>query len=214
MSPRLRPPHLPTIKMNPITVPASTQTARRDERRQIIPDAVMGMLFFVACELMFFAALVSAQFVVRGSAAEWPPIDQPRLPLFTTAGNTLVLLASGVLLWMSARMMNASAPREAVSKYLRWSVWLGALFVMVQGMEWLRLIHFGLTLQSSSYGSFFYLIIGAHAAHAVAALALLVHVYHTFAKGTMRVQRFWAAQVFWYFVVGLWPFLYVLVYLL
>ena len=86
-------------------------------------------------------------------------------------------------------------------------------FAAVQRMEWTRLIHYGLTLQSSSYGSFFYLIIGAHALHAVAALVLMMHVYHTFANGTLRVSRFWAAQVFWYFVVGLWPFLYVLVYL-
>ena len=201
-------------KMNSVTVPATPQAPRRAERRQIIPDAVLGMLFFVACEVMFFAALIAAQFVVRGSAKEWPPLDQPRLPLLTTAGSTLVLLVSGVLLWMSAKAMRSAASQETVSKLLRWSVWLGSLFVMVQGMEWTRLIHFGLTLQSSSYGSFFYLIIGAHALHAVAALALLAHVYHTFANGTLRIQRFWAAQVFWYFVVGLWPFLYLLVYLL
>lgn len=199
--------------MNAAAVSSVPNVPRRHTRRQIIPDAVLGMSFFVACELMFFAALISAQFVVRGSAGEWPPPGQPRLPLLTTAGNTLVLLASGVLLWLAARSMRDAKPAAATAKLLRWSVWLGSLFVAVQGMEWMRLIHFGLTLQSSSYGSFFYLIIGAHALHAVAALVLMMHVYHTFAGGTLRVTRFWAAQVFWYFVVGLWPFLYVLVYL-
>ena len=47
----------------------------------------------------------------------------------------------------------------------------------------------------------------------VIALGLLAYVYHTFVSGTLRLSRFWAAQVFWYFVVGLWPVLYVLVYL-
>ena len=197
-----------------VAVPTSPQVPRRYSGRAIVPDAVLGMLFFVACEVMFFAALVSAQFVVRGSMKEWPPIDQPRLPLLTTAGNTLVLLASGVLLWMSARAMKASASHEVTCRYLRWSVWLGSLFVTVQGMEWMRLIHYGLTLQSSAYGSFFYLIIGTHALHAIAALGLLIHVHHSFANGRLRVSRFWGAQVFWYFVVGVWPFLYVLVYLM
>lgn len=200
--------------MTASTMPASPQVPRRYTRRGVLPDAVMGMLFFVACELMFFAALISAMFVVRGSAREWPPIDQPRLPLLTTAGNTLILLASGVMLWLAARALRSSASPQITSKWLRWSMWLGTLFVAIQGMEWVRLIKYGLTMQSSSYGSFFYLIIGAHAAHAVIALGLLAHVYHSFASGSLRLSRFWAAQVFWYFVVGLWPFLYGLVYLL
>lgn len=196
------------------SVPASPQIPRRYTGRAIVPDAVLAMLFFVACEVMFFAALISAQFIVRGSATQWPPLDQPRLPLLTTACNTLVLLASGVFLWKSSRALKASASHEVTCRYLRWAVWLGSLFVFVQGMEWMRLIHYGLTLQSSAYGSFFYLIIGTHALHAVAALALMIHVHHSFANGRLRVSRFWAAQVFWYFVVGVWPFLYVLVYLM
>ena len=199
--------------MSTLAVPHPPQVPRRNSRQQVVPDAVLGMLFFVACEVMFFAALISAMFVVRGSAREWPPIDQPRLPLLSTAGNTLVLLASGVMLWLSARAMRSAAPASVTSRYLRWSMWLGTIFVTVQGMEWIRLIRYGLTMQSSSYGSFFYLIIGAHAAHAVIALGLLAHVNHTFANGKLRLSRFWAAQVFWYFVVGLWPFLYALVYL-
>lgn len=179
-----------------------------------MPDSVLAMLFFVACEIMFFAALISAQFVVRGSALQWPPPDQPRLPLLTTAANSVALLASGLFLWMASRSMRRSAPARVTGRHLCWAMGLGVLFVAVQGAEWTRLIHYGLTLQSSSYGSFFYLIIGAHAAHAVIALALLAHVYFTFVNGTLRVSRFWAAQVFWYFVVGVWPFLYVLVYLL
>jgi heme/copper-type cytochrome/quinol oxidase subunit 3 len=194
-------------------VPLSPQGPRRYSRRAIVPDAVMGMIFFVACEVMFFAALISAMFVVRGSAREWPPIDQPRLPVLTTAGNTLVLLASGVMLWMAGRALRKAAAPTVTARFLRWSMWLGTVFVTVQGMEWMRLIRYGLTMQSCNYGSFFYLIIGMHALHAVIALALLAHVHHTFAKGTLRLPRFWAAQVFWYFVVGLWPFLYVLVYL-
>ena len=195
-------------------MPASPQIPRRYARRVVVPDAVLGMLIFVACEVMFFAALISAQFVVRGSAQEWPPFGQPRLPLLTTAGNTLVLLASGVFLWMAARAMRQSAAHQTTAKYLRLALILGSVFVAIQGMEWVKLIHFGLTLQSSSYGSFFYLIIGLHALHAVIALGMLAYVYHTLANGTLRLPRFWAAQVFWYFVVGLWPFLYLTVYIL
>lgn len=193
---------------------AAVATApRRPAGTALMPDAVLAMFVFVACEVMFFAALISAQFVVRGNTGHWPPVDQPRLPVLTTLGNTLVLLASGFMLRAAASAWHGRR-RDLAASRLRWAVWLGTLFVGVQGMEWTRLIHYGLTLQSSSYGSFFYLIIGAHALHAVIALSLLFHACLAIVSGVLRESRWQAAQIFWYFVVGLWPFLYVLVYLL
>ncbi len=72
----------------------------------------------------------------------------------------------------------------------------------------------GLTVQSSTYGAFFYLIVGAHALHAVAALFALGYCYLRFSKHELPHTTFSATQLFWYFVVLLWPILYVLVYVL
>jgi len=47
----------------------------------------------------------------------------------------------------------------------------------------------------------------------VAALLILVKVYLSFSKTTFKRTTYWGVQVFWYFVVGVWPVLYVLVYL-
>ena len=49
-------------------------------------------------------------------------------------------------------------------------IMLGAMFVMLQGREWVGLLAQGLTMYSSGLGAFFYLIVGVHAIHAVAAL--------------------------------------------
>lgn len=185
----------------------------RPLRRQVAPNSVLGMLFFVACEIMFFAALVSARFVVKGTTSYWPPPDQPRLPVWTTAFNSVALLISGVLLFRAARAFRRSESHSVTLRLLTGALATGLLFVLLQGSEWVRLISYGLTLRSSVYGSFFYLIIGAHALHAIIALALLAHVWHALNHGRLRAPRFWAAEVFWYFVVGVWPFLYVLVYL-
>lgn len=189
-------------------MPAPPRTANA-----LVPSAVLAMLMFVACEVMFFAALISAQFVVRGNAGTWPPPGQPRLPVLTTAGNTLILLVSGLVLWLAARERKAGRAAPAVRKAFI-ALWLGVAFVAVQSFEWTRLIHFGLTLQSSSYGSFFYLIIGMHALHALIALGFLAHACQQMAAGVLTGPRWQAVQIFWFFVVGLWPFLYVLVYLL
>jgi cytochrome c oxidase subunit 3 len=88
----------------------------------------------------------------------------------------------------------------------------GAAFVALQGAEWVALLRQGLTLTSSSLGSFFYLIIGVHALHVVVALALLVYTWIRLQRGWLASSQLAAAEVFWYFVVGIWPVLYLVVY--
>ena len=90
---------------------------------------------------------------------------------------------------------------------------LGGGFVAFQGVEWFRLIREGLTLTSSTLGSFFYLIVGMHALHALAALALLVYTWVRLQRGWLAQSQLATAAVFWYFVVIVWPILYAVVYL-
>ena len=71
----------------------------------------------------------------------------------------------------------------------------------------------GLTMASGAHGAFFYLLIGCHGLHAVFALGFLVFVWVGSVRGRFSESAFWAAEVFWYFVVGMWPLLYWLVYL-
>src|SRR5215831_17716916 len=144
-------------------------------RRGFTDHALFGMAVFVFTEIMLFAGFLSAYLITRNSVppGTWPPADQPRLPFERTAFNTAALLASGVLVWVAHRESSRRGPRAARTP-LTLGVALGALFVGLQGVEWAGLLRQGLTLSSSQVGSFFYLIIGAHALHAVCALGLLV----------------------------------------
>jgi len=171
----------------------------------------MGMLIFVISECMLFGGLISAFTIIRSSALVWPPPDQPRLPVAETAFNTAALLASGVCLYLAGRGLARS--RERARRPLLAAMLLGAFFVLFQGVEWVRLIADGLTLTSSNLGSFFYLIVGLHGLHAVAALGLLVYTWLRLQRGWLAQSQLATAQVFWYFVVGLWPILYGVVYL-
>ena len=179
--------------------------------RPAIPSAVLGMLIFVFAEVMLFAGMISAFLILRATAAgAWPPPGQPRLPLEETAINTLALLASGFMLWRARRAF-AQAPARAV-RPLTIAMILGAFFVLFQGYEWVMMIGQGLTLQSSNHGSFFYLIVGLHAAHVVAGLSVLSWAWWRLRSGFLSSSSFAASQVFWFFVVALWPILYFLVY--
>jgi cytochrome c oxidase subunit 3 len=182
-----------------------------DRRTPAVASGVLGMLIFAVAEAMLFAGLISAFTIIRASAVVWPPRDQPRLPVEETALNTAALLASGVLLFLAQRALRRE--RAAAARLLLISLLLGAFFVTFQGAEWVRLIEQGLTLTSSSLGSFFYLIIGLHALHAVAAVALLARAWLGLRRGGLAPDQLATAAVFWYFVVGVWPVLYCRIYL-
>jgi heme/copper-type cytochrome/quinol oxidase subunit 3 len=171
------------------------------------------MLIFVATEAMFFSGLVSAFLIGKSAAIGWPPPGQPRAPAAATAVNTVALLLSGVALFLSERALARGSGVNA-RRWLQTALALGASFVALQGYEWTRLVWFGLTMISSVYGAFFYLIVGTHAAHAVAAVGVLAWAAWRLDAAALARETFWGVQVLWYFVVGIWPILYVLVYLL
>jgi heme/copper-type cytochrome/quinol oxidase subunit 3 len=171
------------------------------------------MIIFVAAEIMFFAALMSAHTIARATVlgGVWPPPGQPRLPVERTAINTAILLLSGALLLVADRRARES--QEKARPYVAGAIITGVAFILLQGVEWVRLLREGLTMTSGSHGAFFYLIVGAHALHALVAIVALAAVYFPMRRGMLSQSRFAATQVFWYFVVLLWPIIYLRVYL-
>lgn len=178
----------------------------------IAPNGVIAMVILVIAEMMFFAGLISAFTIVRTTAlAGWPPPGQPRLPAEETLVNTGALMLSALVLYFAQRRFRVEPSKAKLPLLVAMA--LGAFFVVFQGIEWVAMLRQGLTMRSSTHGAFFYLIVGSHGIHAVAALAALAYVYVRLLRNTLTQHAFWTTQVFWYFVVGLWPLLYWRVYL-
>lgn len=182
--------------------------------RALADNALLGMALFVFTEVMLFTGFVSAFVIVESASppGAWPPPGQPRLPVQQTALNTLALLASGVALFVAGRRFRGPRPERARG-WMGAAMVLGALFVTLQGVEWVGMLRQGLTLTSSQLGSFFYLIVGTHALHAVAAIAALALAWRAMRAGRLTRSHLGAVQLFWYFVVLVWPVLYWKVYL-
>lgn len=175
-----------------------------------IDNARLGMLLFIAAEVMFFAGLIGAYLVFRMGVVTWPPLGQPRLPVLTTALNTLFLLGSGWTIWLASRMIQRQ-------KAIRWegvTLILGLVFLVGQGLEWWRLLQYGLTVEIGPYGFTFYMLVGFHALHVIGALLWRsADVLQASRSGTRAYRETDPSRMYWYFVVGLWPLLYGLVYL-
>ena len=196
-----------------MSLPRADAAAVPAPRAPFAGSAALGMALFVFTEAMLFAGFISAFAITRDStpAGLWPPPDQPRLPFERTAANTVALLLSGVALYVAGRTFR-SGRAKAAGRWMGAALGLGSLFVLAQGMEWAGLLRQGLTLTSSQLGSFFYLIVGAHAAHAVAALVSMGYAWAWHRSGRLTAARLGAVQMFWYFVVLVWPLIYWQVY--
>ncbi len=180
-----------------------------------LSNARLGLLIFLGAETMFFAGLVGAFLVYRLANETWPPMAMPRLPVEITGLNTLILLYSAWTMAAANRAMRYGEGQRATRLLLRTAL-LGVTFLLVQGYEWIKLIRYGLTLSSGVYGATFYTLIGCHGLHVFGAVIWLCSVWrratHQRYSATRRTGVVLCAM-YWSYVVGLWPFLYFLVYL-
>lgn len=180
-----------------------------------VSNARLGMLIFLAFEAMLFAGLIGTFVVFRFGSALWPPAGQPRLPLLITWVNTGILLLSGYTMHAALRALRLGN-RPGVAGGLTHTALLGSLFLFVQGSEWVRLIRHGLTLSAGIYGATFYTVIGCHGLHVLGAVLWLLVARLWVARQPPPGRRAVAIELcgmYWYFVVGLWPVLFTLVYL-
>jgi heme/copper-type cytochrome/quinol oxidase subunit 3 len=169
---------------------------------------VLGILIFVVCELMIFSALISTRIVIKASAGIFAPPQNVVLPVITTGFNTAVLLLSGIFM-IAAGWKHGS---ERSKTFFALAIATGLFFLAVQGYEWVNLISYGMTMTSGVFGATFYLIIGCHALHLIAAVIAMVWYYIAYMKNKFGPDGMLAMQIYWSFVVLVWPVLYSLVY--
>ena len=163
---------------------------------------------------MFFSGLISAHTIVKTTALNgWPPPGQPRLPIGETLINTAALIASGFVLYVGAPRVPQAPDAGALARCWSRSL-LGAFFVAFQGAEWVALLREGLTLTTQHARE---LLLPDHR-HARAARDC--RLGRACCGRTCRLRRselllsqLVTVQIFWYFVVALWPILYWRVYL-
>jgi len=180
-----------------------------------VSNGRLAMMAVIAGESMLFTGLIGAFIVFRFAARDWPPPGLPRLPIALTAVNTLILFASTVPMTHALRAVRRD-DGTTLERTLLLTVSLGALFLAVQGLEWTRLVHHGLTLASGTYGSVFYVLIGCHGAHVLLAVAWLGVTTVLAHRGVFTAARHVALEmcaIYWYFVCALWAVLFPLVYL-
>ena len=146
---------------------------------------------------------------------------------FSTVNTTVLVLSSVTCqLGVFAAERGQVGRRGGVFQFSKWGLreWfvltylMGAFFIAGQVVEYAELIHLGVTLSSSPYGSVFYLTTGFHGLHVTGGLiAFLFVLGRTFmARRFTHEQAVTAIVVsyYWHFVDVVWIALFATIYLI
>ena len=186
----------------------------------------IGMILFIASEVMFFVAWFWAFF---GSAIDpsdpqvygrldftggiWPPkgtevLDPLKLPLM----NTFVLVTSSFAVNVAHDDLR-EGNRQGFKNFLLVGILLGVLFVVTQGYEY---IHAPFAFKNSIYGATFFMATGFHGAHVIIGVIFLTVCLVRAFLGQMTPRHhlgFQFAAWYWHFVDVVWLFLFSCIYI-
>ncbi|MGL5823635.1 MAG: aa3-type cytochrome oxidase subunit III [Nocardioides sp.] len=194
-------------------IPASRLQGRHDRPSMV----AVGTIIWLSSELMFFAALFAAYFTIRAVSLDLWAQETALLNIPFSSANTIILVLSSA----TCQLGVFAAERGDVAGLRRWFVItyvMGAIFIGGQALEYAELIHQGLTIPSSAYGTVFYLATGFHGIHVTGGLiAFLFVLGRTFVARRFTHEQAVSAIVvsyYWHFVDVVWVALFAAIYLI
>ena len=175
----------------------------------------MGMWAFLGSDCMFFGSLIGTYLSYKGKSLGGPtPHEIFNIPL--TSISAFVLLMSSVWMVLALNYLRLNNMRWA-KFWLLMTALFGAWFVGNQVYEFNEFVHEGLTLQTSLFGSSFFVLTGFHGAHVTGGVIWLLSLWWLANMGKVGPQDYLKVEIaglYWHFVDIVWIAIFTLVYLI
>jgi cytochrome c oxidase subunit 3 len=172
----------------------------REEQR---PNGWWGMLMLIATEASLFGTLIATYFYLRFQTPDWPPYGIADPKLLRPLAFTAILVLTSVPMWVATQAARAGR-RGLLWANLLGAQALGALYLWLQA-DLLRTNAASFTPRTDAYGSIYYTLQVAHAAHVFAGLLLngwlLSKIWRRVT--VYRLSGVQAVALYWHFVNAL-----------
>ncbi len=187
--------------------PVANQSSRVD-------SSTLGMLLFIASEIMLFGSFFTIYFFVRvvNNAPEWPP-EGFHLPVYVAGVNTIILLTSSFTMHWALQAIKRGN-RAGLKAGLVLTLALGLVFLLTQAREYSRI---GFSPSDGAFGSVFYGLTGLHGAHVFVGLTILTFATIRAFRGHFTAEDHRGVEIsgiYWHFVDVMWIVVYTTVYIL
>ncbi len=199
-------------------MPEEEIVSGHDAKRGGMDPALLGMMLFIASEVMFFAALFAAYFNARATLPVFPPegtefIEPIGLPIIATV---VLLISSVTMQWGTSRIRKGD--RTGLNRAVAVTLILGVIFLGMQAYDYYTLItvdDFG--IDSGVYGTLFYTMTGFHGAHVLGGVIGLLVILSRGIAGQFTRRHHVAVEAvhyYWHFVDVVWVLLFLTIYVL
>jgi len=183
----------------------------------------LGMWFFLASEVLFFAALFCCFAIYRSFNAEAFRIAAAHTKIVYGSINTTLLLTSSLAMTIALRAATAQLRRLTMLCLLATAA-LGIAFLVCKGLEYRSDLAehlvpgagFPLTPPATRiFWGLYWIMTGIHAVHLTAGIGIVLVVMTLFQRGIIPVQgsTMEGVAIYWHFVDSVWLLLYPLIYL-
>ena len=188
----------------------------------------VGTIVWLSSELMFFAALFASYFTIRSVSPDLWAQNTALLNVPFASVNTTILVLSSLTCQMGvfAAERGQVGRSGGVFQVKGWGLreWfvltylMGSVFIAGLAFEYVSLMHEGVTIPSSAYGTMFYLATGFHGLHVTGGLVAFLFVLgRTFLARKFTHEQAVSAIVtsyYWHFVDVVWIALFATIYLI
>ena len=192
---------------------ATTEEIAVGGRPEGMSMPLLGMVLFIASEVMFFGGLFAAYFNIRAQAPEWPPAGLEHLHASVPGFFTVLLLLSSVTMQMAVFAIRRGNVR-ALTRWTAVTIVLGVVFLCGQIYDYSTL---DFTIRDGVYGSTFYTLTGFHGVHVSVGIIMLLAVVGMISRDRIPGDRAEVVELvglYWHFVDIVWIVIFTLVYLI
>lgn len=171
-----------------------------------------GTLGFMTIEGFSVLLLVVVYFYLRQNFITWPPEHTPYPSVLIPTINALIMLASCVPAYLAAER----AKKLDYAGSLVWLIVSSVLGIPILVLRWYELWALNTRWDSNAYGSAAWVLVGFHTTLLLMDVADTwgLTLFYVFRRTPVRIYSDTADNSFyWYFTVGIWIPLYLIVYL-
>ena len=178
-----------------------------------VDPSTLGVLLFIASEIMLFGSFFTAYFFVRVVRGEPWPLPPFELPVFVAGVNTAILVTSSFTVHWALQSIKRGY-RVGLQAGLVLTLALGLTFLLTQILEYHRV---GFSPRDGSFGTIFFCLTGLHGAHVFVGLCLLLMATIRAFRGHFSPEAHWGVElpgIYWHFVDAMWIVVYTTIYIL
>jgi cytochrome c oxidase subunit III len=192
---------------------ATLDVARREAG---MPTPLVGMLLFIASEVMFFGGLFAAYFNARSTfVGEWGPAHpaEPLVIMPIALPITIILVTSSLTMQFGVWAIRRGDQR-AMRFWTAVTLILGVIFLAGQLYDYSVL---GFGIGDGVFGTVFYTLTGFHGAHVFGGTVGLTILVARASQGQFSARNHVAVEavsIYWHFVDVVWIALFTTLYFL